>query len=86
MDAKQACDKLHGFNFQNRYLVGKFLCGTDCSTATDMAYSLIPSAGEDEVKRGPGCPQGEFRTAQTPARDRITKRRAGGDEDNYTDN
>ena len=23
MDAKQACDKLHGFNFQNRYLVGK---------------------------------------------------------------
>jgi len=22
MDAKQACDKLHGFNFQNRYLVG----------------------------------------------------------------
>ena len=21
MDAKQACDKLHGFNFQNRYLV-----------------------------------------------------------------
>lgn len=25
MDAKQACDKLNGFNFQNRYLVGKFL-------------------------------------------------------------
>jgi pre-mRNA branch site protein p14 len=24
MDAKQACDKLNGFNFQNRYLVGKF--------------------------------------------------------------
>ncbi|KAL9112560.1 MAG: hypothetical protein Q9227_003131 [Pyrenula ochraceoflavens] len=22
-DAKQACDKLNGFNFQNRYLVGK---------------------------------------------------------------
>lgn len=22
MDAKQACDKLNGFNFQNRYLVG----------------------------------------------------------------
>jgi pre-mRNA branch site protein p14 len=21
-DAKQACDKLNGFNFQNRYLVG----------------------------------------------------------------
>ena len=23
MDAKQACDKLNGFNFQSRYLVGK---------------------------------------------------------------
>jgi pre-mRNA branch site protein p14 len=22
MDAKNACDKLNGFNFQNRYLVG----------------------------------------------------------------
>lgn len=22
-DAKQACDKLNGFNFQSRYLVGK---------------------------------------------------------------
>lgn len=22
MDSKQACDKLNGFNFQNRYLVG----------------------------------------------------------------
>ena len=25
MDAKQACDKLNGFNFQNRYLVGKVI-------------------------------------------------------------
>ena len=25
MDAKQACDKLNGFNFQNRYLVGKYV-------------------------------------------------------------
>lgn len=24
MDAKQACDKLNGFNFQGRYLVGTF--------------------------------------------------------------
>ena len=23
MDAKQACDKLNGFNFQSRYLVGE---------------------------------------------------------------
>lgn len=26
MDAKQACDKLNGFNFQNRYLVGRSPC------------------------------------------------------------
>lgn len=26
MDAKQACDKLNGYNFQNRYLVGKLSC------------------------------------------------------------
>lgn len=25
MDAKQACDKLNGFNFQNRYLVGMYI-------------------------------------------------------------
>jgi pre-mRNA branch site protein p14 len=25
MDAKTACDKLNGFNFQNRYLVGSFV-------------------------------------------------------------
>ncbi len=24
MDAKQACDKLNGFNFQSRYLVGTY--------------------------------------------------------------
>jgi pre-mRNA branch site protein p14 len=24
-DAKQACDKLNGFNFQNRYLVGTYI-------------------------------------------------------------
>jgi pre-mRNA branch site protein p14 len=26
MDAKSACDKLNGFNFQNRYLVGMSPC------------------------------------------------------------
>ena len=29
MDAKQACDKLNGFNFQNRYLVGMLNQGLD---------------------------------------------------------
>jgi RNA recognition motif-containing protein len=28
MDAKSACDKLNGFNFQNRYLVGMRLYNT----------------------------------------------------------
>lgn len=27
MDAKSACDKLNGFNFQNRYLVGASVLG-----------------------------------------------------------
>ena len=30
MDAKSACDKLNGFNFQNRYLVG--MLRSSCST------------------------------------------------------
>lgn len=24
MDAKQACEKLHGYSYQSRYLVGKY--------------------------------------------------------------
>ena len=35
MDAKQACDKLNGFNFQNRYLVGKLYSSVD-----GLPYSL----------------------------------------------
>jgi RNA recognition motif-containing protein len=33
MDAKQACDKLNGFNFQNRYLVGKLQSNQVLSSA-----------------------------------------------------
>jgi hypothetical protein len=33
MDAKQACDKLNGFNFQNRYLVGTYLNLIRCKAA-----------------------------------------------------
>lgn len=40
-------------------------------------HSSISPAREDEVERGPRSPQGEFRTAETPARYRITNRRAG---------
>ena len=31
MDAKQACDKLNGFNFQNRYLVGTLNIPYQCT-------------------------------------------------------
>ena len=40
MDAKQACDKLNGYNFQNRYLVG-------------MSTQDIPSS---TMSNGPGLP------------------------------
>ena len=33
MDAKQACDKLNGFNFQNRYLVGRPFFGDELLVA-----------------------------------------------------
>lgn len=38
MDAKQACDKLNGFNFQNRYLVGAspFLSACPSAAPSDM--------------------------------------------------
>ncbi|KAK3180199.1 hypothetical protein K4F52_008398 [Lecanicillium sp. MT-2017a] len=35
MDAKQACDKLNGFNFQNRYLVGRSSPKTSTSASSD---------------------------------------------------
>jgi pre-mRNA branch site protein p14 len=37
MDAKMACDKLNGFNFQNRYLVGR-------TTPVASQYSLLTIA------------------------------------------
>lgn len=40
MDAKQACDKLNGFNFQGRYLVGMY---TTCSAAfISFFFSIFP--------------------------------------------
>ena len=45
MDAKQACDKLNGFNFQNRYLVGQrsHASTTSLTSLTAMYYSSLPS-------------------------------------------
>jgi len=86
MDAKQACDKLNGYNFQNRYLVGMLVsirrrpaAAALVRPATDCWCSTIPPAREDgSHKRGPGRAQGEFRTPQAAARDRLTVRRACG--------
>ncbi len=85
MDAKQACDKLNGYNFQNRYLVGMFVsirrrpAAAALRPPADCWGSTIPPAREDgSHKRGPGRPQGEFRTPQAAARDRLTVRRACG--------
>ena len=81
MDAKQACDKLNGFNFQNRYLVGESCPGPNDFVATNSltTCSTISSAREDgTVERGPRSPQGEFRAAQKAARYRITSGRAHG--------
>jgi pre-mRNA branch site protein p14 len=46
MDAKQACDKLNGFNFQNRYLVGTHAFASDSCTEihsrVQIANLLVP--------------------------------------------
>lgn len=59
MDAKQACDKLNGFNFQNRYLVGMYRSYDLPQTIAKPESSLhlvlvlipfcsaLPPAGED---------------------------------------
>jgi RNA recognition motif-containing protein len=75
MDAKQACDKLNGFNFQNRYLVGTSI--SPSSWGFPNLSSAISSTRQDgQVETGPRRAQGEFRAAQEAARYRITTRRA----------
>lgn len=41
MDAKQACDKLNGFNFQNRYLVGTVHTIPTPFAATNLLTSTV---------------------------------------------
>jgi pre-mRNA branch site protein p14 len=41
MDAKQACDKLNGFNFQSRYLVGMFATLRVCRFSHLHAISVV---------------------------------------------
>lgn len=75
MDAKTACDKLNGFNFQNRYLVGEL-----CLTCLEIKLwrerlagvanygfvcSIIPSTRENGPTRTRFSPTaGESRKAQ----------------------
>lgn len=78
-DAKQACDKLNGFNFQNRYLVGTYCIWIQWAPriiwrwlTLGGIYSLVSSAREDgPYERGHYGKAGEFRTAQTATRDRM---------------
>ncbi|KAI9800126.1 MAG: hypothetical protein M1833_003453 [Piccolia ochrophora] len=60
MDAKQACDKLNGFNFQNRYLVGLPPTPTSSAssgaagsfTLTSTAIAAIISIGQGHAASG----------------------------------
>jgi RNA recognition motif-containing protein len=68
MDAKAACDKLNGFNFQNRYLVGTWT-RTHTSHETRLTCSsIISPAREDDQGRERSCraPR-ELRKAQKAA-------------------
>lgn len=78
MDAKQACDKLNGFNFQGRYLVGESTVqprpppGQDPFPLTHPGSTIPPAREDGQVKRGPRGSQGEFSAAQEAARHRLT--------------
>lgn len=49
MDAKSACDKLNGFNFQNRYLVGT--ATTLCPLASqDLTSAVLYHQPEKMIK------------------------------------
>ena len=42
MDAKQACDKLNGFNFQSRYLVGmNFPASRSCTIQHRLTFLAV---------------------------------------------
>jgi pre-mRNA branch site protein p14 len=51
MDAKQACDKLNGFNFQNRYLVGMSIRLSGSLSATNvLTYTVLYHQPEKMVR------------------------------------
>ena len=78
MDAKQAFDKLNGFNFQNRYLVGRshlllFARPIKADRLIRMQRSPLSPAREDgKVQRGSRRTTGKPGETQTPAWNRVT--------------
>jgi RNA recognition motif-containing protein len=68
MDAKSACDKLNGFNFQNRYLVGRsFRISSSPKWSADSRSIISPARqdgqGLERSRRSPG----KLRKAQKTA-------------------
>jgi hypothetical protein len=51
MDAKSACDKLNGFNFQNRYLVGTSGIAFSPTSPGANNRSIISPARKDDQGR-----------------------------------
>jgi pre-mRNA branch site protein p14 len=51
MDAKQACDKLNGFNFQNRYLVGMSIQFSGSLSATNVLTFTVLYHQPDKMVR-----------------------------------
>jgi pre-mRNA branch site protein p14 len=49
MDAKSACDKLNGFNFQNRYLVGMLLFFF-CSRRNSLTFAVLYHQPDKMIK------------------------------------
>ena len=71
MDAKQACDKLNGFNFQNRYLVGmlgKMRQPIRFSQCPADECSTLPSTRKDgQIQRRSGWTTRKFGEAEEAA-------------------
>lgn len=75
MDAKQACDKLNGFNFQNRYLVGmsnNMLRTNEILRIRVDGCSSLPSTRKDgKIKRRFGGTTRELGETEKAARHRL---------------
>lgn len=71
MDAKSACDKLNGFNFQNRYLVGTQPCVLSCGKYANNCSIIPPARQDDQGSERPCRAPGKLRKAQKTTRYRL---------------